>query len=214
MSDVLIWGASGGIGRAFVEHCKEQSWRVFAAARQEAAIPPQADAVLHFDAADPFTFQQVAMSVAQQTDGLDLVVYAAGGLVPALLEKMSADEWAAVLDANLTGAFLAAQVSVGLLKPGGHMMLLGAFVPKITLPRMGAYAVAKAGLEILVSVLQKENRKLKITLVRLPAVDTPFWVNVPFRLPPGALAPGEVAAAALKHFYADGSGELDLSSAS
>jgi NAD(P)-dependent dehydrogenase (short-subunit alcohol dehydrogenase family) len=138
------------------------------------------------------------------------VIYAAGGLNANLLEKLTSEEWNATLTANLTGAFLASRASLNLLKRDGHLILIGAYTEKITLPRMGAYVAAKSGLESLVTVLQKENRKLKITLVRPPAVDTPFWQNVPFRLPASALQPQQVASAMIAHYVKGEVGELNL----
>jgi NAD(P)-dependent dehydrogenase (short-subunit alcohol dehydrogenase family) len=62
----LIWGASGGIGRALVIELKQAGWQVFAAARNESAVPAEADAVCYFDAANPFTIEQAAVTIAHQ----------------------------------------------------------------------------------------------------------------------------------------------------
>jgi short-subunit dehydrogenase len=61
------------------------------------------------------------------------------------------------------------------------------------MPKMGSYAVAKAGLEPMISVLQKENRKVNFTLVKPGAVATDFWKNAPFRMPTNAKSPDIVA---------------------
>jgi NAD(P)-dependent dehydrogenase (short-subunit alcohol dehydrogenase family) len=58
---------------------------------------------------------------------------------------------------------------------------------------MGAYAAAKAGLETMVSVLRKENRKHKFNVVRLGAVDTLFWDKAPFKKPNDAKSPQAIA---------------------
>ncbi len=210
MPEALIWGASGGIGSALVSLLKSQGWRVYAAARDEQRVPSEADLVCSFDASDDFSIQQAALQVAQEAGSLDLVVYAAGGLVAATVDSFDASTWKAVLDANLNGAQRAARESIHLLREGGHMMFLGAYVDKITLPKFGAYAAAKAGLEPLVAILQKENRKLKFTLARPGAVDTPFWANVPFSLPKTASTPEAIAQALLSRFESGESGLLDL----
>ncbi len=210
MPEALIWGASGGIGGALVKHLKSNGWRVFAAARQEDKIPEEADLKYTFDATKEATIRDTATLIAHETDGLNLVVYAAGGLIPNPLEKLSPEEWSAIMAANLDGAYLTARSSINLLNKGGQMMFISAYVEKITLPRMGAYAIAKAGLETLVPVLQKENRKLKMTLVRPPAVATPFWENVPFNLPENALKPGDVAKSMLEHYHSGKDGVLNL----
>ncbi len=210
MPEALVWGASGGIGGALVSLLAEQGWKAYAAARREQNVPAVAAASFPFEASDPYSVDSAALSVAQDSAGLDLVVYAAGGLVAQTLDSFDPAAWRAVIDANLTGAFLTAKASIPLLKEGGHIMLLGAYVDKITLPRFSAYTAAKAGLESLATILQKEQRKLKVTLVRLPAVDTPFWLNAPFKLPAGALRPESVAQAMYERWQSGASGPLDL----
>lgn len=211
MPDALIWGASGGIGSALVNQLKENGWRVFAAARHEENIPPTADFTYHFDASDPKSADQVALLVAQEIDEtIDLAVYAAGGVVPGKLDRLEADAWGQSSAANLDGAVHAARASLNLLSKGGHLVFIGAYVEKITLPKMGAYAAAKAGLQTMVDILRKENRRRKITLVRPPAVDTAFWENVPFSLPDSAISPNAVASAIIEHVSADKDGTLDL----
>jgi NAD(P)-dependent dehydrogenase (short-subunit alcohol dehydrogenase family) len=210
MHEALIWGASGGIGGALVRLLAEQSWKVYAAARHEHNVPAEAAAIFPFEAGDPYSVDAAALSVAQDSSGLDLVVYAAGGLVAQPLDSFDAAAWRAVIDANLNGAFLTAKASLPLLKEGGHLMLIGAYVDKIGLPRFSAYTAAKAGLASLATILQKEQRKLKVTLVRPPAVDTPFWANAPFKLPAGALTPEAVAQAVYERWQSGETGTLDL----
>jgi NADP-dependent 3-hydroxy acid dehydrogenase YdfG len=211
MPEALIWGASGGIGSALAARLRDAGWRVYAAARSEAKVPPGLAAVHSFDASDPFSCDAVAHATAQIMDaGLDLMVYAAGVMRASTADQTDAAAWRAVLDANLNGAHLAARASLPLMKEGGHVVLLGAYVQAISLPRFGAYAAAKAALEPLATILQKENRKLKVTLVRPPAVDTAFWANVPFKLPSGALTPAQVAEAILARWTSGEAGPLDL----
>lgn len=208
--EALIWGASGGIGQALVADLKRRDWRVFAAARDESRIPPQADFTYRFDAGVAHTVTGIPPLIAPETDGLDLMVYAAGALRSALLDTLTVDEAARVLSSNFTGAWLAAQASLPLMKAGGHMVFIGAYIDHLLLPKMGVYAAAKAALEPMVKVLARENRRLKFTLVRPGAVDTGFWVNAPFKLPKDAKPPQAVAEAILQHYHAGGSGDLNL----
>jgi NAD(P)-dependent dehydrogenase (short-subunit alcohol dehydrogenase family) len=210
MPDALIWGASSGIGRALIALLKQHDWRVFAAARDTSRVPAEVDFDAHFDAVDSDSIDQVAMLVAQETEGLDLVVYAAGGLEADRLKNMSDEAWSQVLTSNLTGAFKTARPSLSLLNEGGHMMFIGAYIDHLILPKMGAYAAAKAALEAFVKVLAKENRRHKFTLVRPGAVDTAFWESAPFKLPSNAKSPTEVANAMLARFHEDKSGDLNL----
>jgi len=210
MTHAVIWGASGGIGQALVDHLKDQQWTVYAAARQTERVSDRADAVYTFDASQPQSFQETAYFIGQQTETVDLVVYAAGNVAYQKLDRMDAADFAATLDSNLTGAYLAAQAMLPLLRKGGHLVYIGAYVDHLRLPKMGAYAAAKAGLAELVAVLQKENRRHNISLVRPGAVDTPFWEQVSFSKPDDAKAPSVVAEAILARYASDDSGSLDL----
>ena len=210
MADALIWGASGGIGQALVRLFKQEGWRVFAAARNVSRIPDGADFTYRFDALMPGTINETQLLIAQDSQGLDLVVYAAGDLRPDLLKNTDPDDWSAVMHANLTGAFLIASKSLYLLNDAGHMMFMGAYVDHVVLPKMAAYAVAKAGLETMVTVLRKENRKHKFSVVRPGAVDTPFWEKAPFKKPADAKSPEVVARAILAHYLAGENSDLNL----
>jgi 3-oxoacyl-[acyl-carrier protein] reductase len=210
MPTALIWGASGGIGSALVNHLHANGWVVYAAARHTENVPSAAREVFHFNAAKPDTYKEIALILAQEGIALDLVVYAAGGIQASKLEDLGADSWRAVLDANLTGAYLGVQSVLHLVPKGGHVMVIGAYVDKVMLPKFGAYTTAKAGLEPMMAIFSKENRRKRFTLVRPPAVDTAFWGNVPFNLPDGALSAQTVAGAVLEHYHSEGEGMLDL----
>jgi NAD(P)-dependent dehydrogenase (short-subunit alcohol dehydrogenase family) len=90
------------------------------------------------------------------------------------------------------------------------MIFLGAVSERLRLPRLSAYAAAKAGLEAFVEVLTKEERKRQVILVRPAAVDTPLWEKVPFKLPAGAVSPDEVAERILSAYRDGHRGQLDL----
>lgn len=208
--EALIWGASGGMGSALVTHLKSQSWRVFAAARDEGRIPPEADFTYRFDASAPHTIASIPSLIAPESDGVDLMVYAVGAMRNGMLDKMSPEDYALVMNSNLTGAWLAAQACLPLMKEGGHMVFVGAYIEHLILPKMGVYAAVKAALDPLVKVIAKENRKLKFTLLRPGAVDTGFWANVPFKMPKDAKSPSVIAEAILRRYESGESGDLNL----
>ncbi len=208
--DALIWGASGGIGSALVTTLKQENWRVFAAGRNLTHIPSEADYKLRFDADDPHTLRDVNYTVANESSGIELMIYAAGGLRSGMIREFSLEDWLVVMSGNVTGAFLAASHSLGVMQPQGHMMFIGAYIDHLILPKMGAYAVAKAAIEPLVAVLRKENRKLRFTIVRPGAVDTDLWNNAPFKKPTDAKTPQTAARAILAHHQSGEVGDLNL----
>ncbi len=210
MQDALIWGASGGIGAALVRVLAARDWRVFGAARQTERVPAEAAFALPFDLNSPHTLEHVVMRVAQESDGVALMVYAVGDVVYEKLESLSSQAWQQTLQANLTGAFWATAQSLPVMREGGHCVYIGAYLDHLRILRMGAYTAAKAGLQEMVTIWQKENRKHKFTLVRPGAVQTPFWDKVALKLPSDAKQPQVVAEAILAHVEAGMSGELNL----
>lgn len=210
MADALVWGASGGIGSALVRQLAGQGWRVFAAARDERRIPPEAHWSGAFDATDDHGFDAVAYTVGMESAGLDLVIYAAGLMLSARLDQIASTAWQEIQEVNLWGALRAVQVSRPLVTENAVFVAVGAQVPKILLPQFGAYAAAKAGLEAAFAILAKEQRDHTFIVARPGAVDTAFWTNVPFRVPAGAQQPETVAAQILELILSGKSGAFDL----
>jgi NAD(P)-dependent dehydrogenase (short-subunit alcohol dehydrogenase family) len=210
MPDALIWGASGGIGSALVEQLTGQGWRVFGAARDERRVPESASWRGSFDATDDHSFETVAYGVGTESSGLKLVVYAAGVMDAAPLDGLSAEAWARMQAVNLSGPLRAAQASLPLLQETAAVIAIGAQLDKITLPKFGAYAASKAGLEALYAVLAKEQRRHAWIVVRPGAVDTPFWANVPFALPKSAQSADAVAKAIIALAEVGKSGAFDI----
>lgn len=211
MPQALIWGASGGMGQALVSTLKAADWHVLAAARTPEKVPEEADAIAGFDASDDQSIAEAVRLLAMEAQGnLDLMVYAAGCLSYEKLGKIGAEGWRATLDSNLGGAYSASAHALPLMRKDAHLVFIGAYLDHIRLPKMGAYAVAKAGLEELATMLAKENRKMRVTLVRPGAVNTPFWEQVSFKMPEDAKTPATVAQAILQRYESGESGELNL----
>ena len=207
--NAMIWGASGGIGRALVSALLADDWQVAALSRHGDGLD---DATLYVEAdpGDDFSVQQAVLQVARELDEINLWIYSAGDISGGKVGEMAVETWRRILDANLTGAYIATHHSLPLLATEAHLFYLGAYSEKLQLPGLAAYAAAKAGLEAFGAALGKEERKHKVTIVRPPAVDTPLWEKMPLRLPKEALSPQRVAEQILAA-YADGTkGQLDL----
>lgn len=167
------------------------------------------------DVADSAAMQQAAAALqahlqAQGDRQVDALVYAVGDIAAQKVAEMPHEVWQRIIDANLTGAFVATHAFSPLFSPEPHLFYLGAISEKLILPGLGAYATAKAGIEIFAQVLAKEQPRWKITVVRPGAVATRFWERVPFRMPPKALQPEDVALRILEAYYNEQVGTLDI----
>jgi NAD(P)-dependent dehydrogenase (short-subunit alcohol dehydrogenase family) len=206
----MVWGASGGIGRALVTRLRAEGWQVLAMGRHTADLSDLTSHLFEADVADPEQVEQAMAKASQDVDQVELWIYAAGDIAASKVAQGAPDSWQRILDANLVGAYLTAHYSLPLLARDSHLIFLGAISERLQLPRLSAYAAAKAGLEAFVNVLAKEERKRRVTLVRPAAVDTPLWDKVPFKLPAGALSPDETAERILAAFRDGHRGVLDL----
>jgi NAD(P)-dependent dehydrogenase (short-subunit alcohol dehydrogenase family) len=162
------------------------------------------------DVADPRSVERAVASAGQEVEEIDLWIYAAGDITSSKVADAPPEAWQRILDANLAGAYVTAHYSLPLLARDGHLVFLGAVSERLRLPRLSAYAAAKAGLEAFVEVLGKEERKRRVTLVRPAAVDTPLWDKAPFKLPAGAMSPEKAAERILAAYHDGHRGVLDM----
>jgi NAD(P)-dependent dehydrogenase (short-subunit alcohol dehydrogenase family) len=210
MSTALIWGASGGIGRALVALLHSHGWTVGAVSRHPHDLADLTDFRYEADAADAFSVQQAVYRAAQELPAVDLWLYAAGDILSSPVADLAPADWKRILDANLTGAYTSTHLSLPLLAERAHLMYVGAYSEKLRLPGLSAYAAAKAGLEAFAAALAKEQRDRRVTVVRPGAVDTPLWTKMPLRLPRGASSPATLAERMLEAYQAGTVGTLDL----
>src|SRR5262245_240845 len=118
----VVTGASRGIGRAIALRLAAEGATVVAAARGEnaAAVVDEIQAaggraeVLALDVTNPASVTGGMQSTLERHGRIDILVNNAGITRDQLLLRMKRDDWDAVLDANLTGAFTCAQA---VLKP-------------------------------------------------------------------------------------------------
>jgi NAD(P)-dependent dehydrogenase (short-subunit alcohol dehydrogenase family) len=210
MSNALIWGATGGIGRALLEKLNAEGWTTFAVARDARQIDTIADYAFEAVFDNPSSLEQTVLLIAQEVDQIDLWIYAAGDIVFAKVSQMDPADWQKVISANLNAAFYTIHFSLPLLSEKAHIFFLGAQSERLRLPGMAAYAAAKAGMEAFVTAFGKEERKQRVTLVRPGAVATPFWDKVPLNLPSGADSPETVAQKMMDAYQSGHKGQLDL----
>jgi NAD(P)-dependent dehydrogenase (short-subunit alcohol dehydrogenase family) len=210
MRTAMVWGASGGIGRALTQKLMAEGWTVFAVTRRGEDIVELTPNVIEADVASPFEVQSAIAAASQEISTVDLWVYTIGDIMSEKVARMLPEDWARLLNANLSGAYLATHYSLPLLADDAHLFYLGAVSERLHLPGLSAYAAAKAGLEAFADTLRKEERRRLVTNVRPAAVATPLWDKVPFKRPPGALSPEETAERILAAYRDGHSGALDL----
>jgi 3-oxoacyl-[acyl-carrier protein] reductase len=125
---VIVAGAARGIGRAIAEAfaaCGAQVWACDLLLDEVEAFAGPAKSgggVIHAMKVDVMDAWSIAEVVAAASPPA-ILVYAAGGVrgqAPGPIEQVSQADWTAILDANLTGAFLFAKAVVPAMKAVGY----------------------------------------------------------------------------------------------
>ena len=117
--------------------------------------------------ADVRSFDSVASlmkQIQQQAGGLDILVSNAGILRDKTIKRMSAEDWSAVVDTNLTGVFNTCKLGAEILRDGGRIINIASIAGIVGFPGQANYSAAKAGVIAMSRVLAKELAKRKITV--------------------------------------------------
>jgi 3-oxoacyl-[acyl-carrier protein] reductase len=187
----LVTGASRGIGRAVALTLAAAGATVVAAARGEHAAET-ADAIqaaggrgraATLDLTDSASIDAVVRQTLDEHQRLDILVNNAGITRDQLMLRMKREDWEAVIQTNLTGAFLCSQA---VLKPMvkqryGRIVCISSVVGQTGNAGQANYAASKAGLIGFAKSLAKEvaSRQITVNVVAPGFIDTDMTRAVP-----------------------------------
>ncbi len=193
---VLVTGSSRGIGAAILEHYARAKARClvnyFADAegqnRRDAEATQQrrreaGAAEVHLFEGDVASCDSVAammQHVQAATGGLDILVCNAGILRDRSIRKMTADDWNAVLNTNLTGVFNCCKLGSEIMRDGGRIVNIASIAGIVGFPGQANYSAAKAGVIAISRVLAKElaRRKITVNAIAPGVINTPMLSGV------------------------------------
>ncbi len=168
----LVTGGGRGIGRAAATALAARNAAVGVLARTREDVEAVAQAILAGGGralpvvCDVRSEEQVAAAfdaVEQALGPVDIVVNNAGSLLLRPLAETSLEEWRAVLDVNLTGAFIVAREAMRRMKQRpGRIINVGSLAGRRGYPEQGAYCASKHGLAGLTKVMAIEGQPLGI----------------------------------------------------
>lgn len=212
----LITGASGGIGAAIARTLHGSGATVALSGTREAPLQALAAElgarahVLPCNLSESAAVEALPKAAIEAMGGLDILVNNAGITRDTLMMRMSDDQWAQVLDVNLTAAMRLMRGSLrGMMKARwGRIVNVSSVVGTTGNPGQANYVAAKAGLVGLSKALAQEvaSRGITVNCVSPGFIATPMTealtddqqAGINARIPAGRMGtPEEIAAGVL-----------------
>src|SRR5215212_6743721 len=195
---VVITGASAGVGRATVREFARRGAHValiarglegLEAARREVERMGGRALVLPLDVSDADAVEQAAEAVEQELGPIDVWVNNAMVSVFSPVRKMRPEEYRRVTEVTYLGYVYGTLSALKRMLPRdrGVIVQVGSALAYRGIPLQSAYCAAKHAvqgfMDSLHSELLHEGSNVRVTMVQLPAVNTPQFDWVKSRLP-------------------------------
>jgi NAD(P)-dependent dehydrogenase (short-subunit alcohol dehydrogenase family) len=151
----VVTGAGSGVGKAIALALSGEGYAVVLAGRRREPLEEVARAAgaaptlaVPTDIAEPASVDALFAATREAFGRLDLLVNNAGiGAPPVPLEELSVERWRAVVDINLTGAFLCTQHAFRMMKAqtprGGRIINNGSISAYAPRPNSAPYTATK-----------------------------------------------------------------------
>ncbi|HET9589362.1 MAG TPA: SDR family oxidoreductase [Anaerolineales bacterium] len=216
---VVITGSSAGIGRAtarlFAQHGAHIGLLArgkdgLEGARKEVEAVGRKALVIPTDVADPEQVELAAAQVEDQLGPIDIWINNAMASVFSPIKEMTPEDYKRVTGVTYLGCVYGTLAALRRMQPrdGGVIVQVGSALAYRGIPLQSAYCAAKHAVEGFTESLRSElihdNSQVHVTMVHLPATNTPQFSWVKTRLPrkPQPVPPiyqPEIAAKAILH---------------
>jgi len=178
MSTAIVVGGASGIGWASAQALAAEGHRVVVADRNlDGATAHAAElGAPHVAAFVDVGDEDSVATLFTETGPVDVVVSCAGFSNVGLIVDMPVDQFRAVVDVCLTGAFIVATYAGRQLVDGGSLVSISSLNGRQPAAGMSAYCAAKAGLSMLtqVAALEFASRGIRVNAVAPGFVHTPL----------------------------------------
>jgi 3-oxoacyl-[acyl-carrier protein] reductase len=169
--NIIVTGASGGIGNSIVEKLNDCGANVLASGTRLEKLEELKDKfnkikILKFDISQSDKIEEFIDNAANELGGLDCIVNNAGITQDNLAIRMSIDEWKKVIDINLTSTFLMSKFAIKkmLKNKKGKIINITSVVGHTGNLGQANYTASKAGLVAMSKSLAIEYAKKNINV--------------------------------------------------
>lgn len=182
--EILISGASTGIGKACAVHMARLGHTVFAGVRTQKDFDGLTKAnvkgltPVFLDVTDGASIRECVSAIIKQAGTLHALVNNAGVAMGGPVEAVSMEDWRKQFDINFFGAIELTQACLPLLRESkGRIVNMSSISGRIAFPFMGPYASSKFALEAASDSLRREllRHGVKVMVIEPGAIATPIW---------------------------------------
>ena len=169
--NIIVTGASGGIGNSIIEKLSEFGANILASGTRIEKLEDLKNRfsnikILKFDISQSDKIEDLIESATRELGGLDCIVNNAGITQDNLAIRMSIEEWKKVIDINLTSAFLMSKFAIKkmLKNKKGKIVNITSVVGHTGNLGQANYAASKAGIVAMSKCLAIEYAKKNINI--------------------------------------------------
>lgn len=191
--NVLVAGATGGIGEATIRLLAQSGATIFLAGRNAAKLAEIAESlqipserVFRIDMCNADSIVSMGEQIHAQVPQVDILINATGIGIIKPLESLSLDEFRNSLQVNLEGSFILVKTFLPNMKKSGKGLIINipGVLGKVPMAGAAAYSASKYGLVGMMQSIREELKRteVRITNIFMGGVDSPFWDTIDLRV--------------------------------
>ena len=206
--NILLVGATGGIGSKVAKLLAGSGARLFLAGRNEANLSQVAkecgvpvERTFALDISQPEAVNELKATYFQQLPSIDILVNAAGIGIIKPIDTLSESDFLKSLNYNLYAPFLLVKAFLPAMKEvrKGLIINIPGVLGKVPMAGAAAYSASKYGLVGMMQSIREELKRtdIRITNLFLGGVDSPFWDTIDLKVQKEKMVQAEEAAKAI-----------------
>lgn len=206
--NILITGATGGIGKQSAKLLVQSGANVFLSGRNDeklnqlaAELKISADKIFAADMAATAEVHALKEKYFAAYPSIDILINAAGIGIIKSMDTLSEADFLRTLQSNLFGPFLLMKSFLPSMKENkkGLIINIPGVLGKVPMAGAAAYSASKYGLVGMMQSIREELKRtdIRITNLFMGGADTPFWDTIDLRVQRDKMIMAEEAARAI-----------------
>jgi short-subunit dehydrogenase len=206
--NILLVGATGGIGSKLAKLLAGSGANLFLAARNEEKLQEVAvtnnispERITSLDIAAPAAVQQLKEKYFEQLGSIDILINSAGIGIIKPMDTLSEQDFMQSLNTHLFASLLLVKAFLPAMKEvkKGLIINIPGILGKVPMAGAAAYCASKYGLVGMMQSIREEVKRtdIRITNLFLGGVDSPFWDTIDLKVQREKMVQSQEAAKAI-----------------